>query len=426
MLATVGAMLRGAGHVFTPLVHGRHTIVVQPYRGYGSKREVFLMGRVFRQPGPVEPPSQGDIGALARLFFRDGISGALLKARLGDAEQRVVTDHQGYFRVRMDLPQPPPADRLWHDMEIELIRPVKARARGEFFVPPQTARFVVISDIDDTVMDTRVANPVAMLQRLFLQTAEKRVAFPGVVAFYRSLHLGLSGRELNPMLYVSRAPWSIYEMLDRFFRLHHIPVGPILFLRDWGLTWQHPLPHRVKDHKLNLIRDMLSLYHDLPFILIGDSGQQDPEIYTRVVEEYPGRVVAVYIRNVTRAPRRRGAIEELAKRVVVAGSSLVLAADSFVMAEHAAKRDLISLDALSEVLQERREQQGEVDLKPTAEITRPSPEETVQAVEEGALSNAIEAETGTESPPNVVVRPEHEETSNRIGEPPSKESGHDS
>ncbi len=358
------------------------------------------------------------------MFFRRGIGGAVLRGRLGETQQQVVTDHQGYFRIRMHLSQPPPSDRLWHDMEIELVRPVKATARGEFFVPPQTARFVVISDIDDTVMDTRVANPAAMLQRLFLQAAEKRVAFPGVAAFYRSLHLGLSGRELNPMLYVSRAPWSIYEMLDRFFCLHRIPVGPILFLRDWGLTWQHPLPHRVKDHKLNLIRDMLSLYHDLPFILIGDSGQQDPEIYTRVVEEHPGRVVAVYIRNVTRAPRRRGAIEELAKRVVSAGSSLVLAADSFIMAEHAAKRDLVSSEALLEVLQERTEQQGAADLKPTTEVTRESPGETAQAVERGELGKAIE--TGNESPPNVVVRPEHEETANRIGEPPSKESGHDS
>jgi hypothetical protein len=215
-------------------------------------------------------------------------------------------------------------------------------------------------------------------------------------------------------------------MLDRFFRLHEIPVGPILFLRDWGLTWQHPLPHRVPGHKLNLIRDMLSLYRDLPFVLIGDSGQEDPEIYTRIVEEHSGRVVAVYIRNVTRAPHRRAAIEKLARRVVAAGSSLVLAADSFVMAEHAAKRDLISPEALLEVLQERTEQQGTADLKPTTEVTRESPAETAGAVEKGELGKAIEAETGTESVPNVVVRPEHEEAADRIAEPSSGQSGRDS
>jgi len=419
MLTTVGAVLRGAVRTLAPPRQGRHTIVVQPYRGYGSEREMFLMGRVYRESGPQEATSQQDVRALLRSFLRQGIGDAVLKARLGDVEQRIITDHEGYFRIRMHLPEPPASDRLWHPVDIQLVRPVQTSTRGEFFVPPAAARFVVISDIDDTVMDTRVASPIAMLQRLFLQTAEKRVAFPGVAAFYRSLYHGFSGRELNPMLYVSRAPWSLYDVLERFFRLHEIPVGPILFLRDWGLTWQHPLPHRARDFKLNLIRDMLSLYNDLPFILIGDSGQQDPEIYTRIVEEQPGRVVAVYIRNVARAPHRRAAIEKLAQRVVAAGSSLVLAADSFIMAEHAAKRELISSEALLEILGERIEQQGEADLKPTKEVKRENPEATAEAVDKGELGKALESQTGTESPPNVVVHPEHEEATGRVNPPPT-------
>src|SRR3954471_6984878 len=110
--------------------------------------------------------------------------------------------------------------------------------------------------------------------------------------------------EHNPMLYVSRAPWTNYEVLDAFFGLHGIPVGPLLFLREWGLTVQSPLPRRGKGHKLELIGNMLRLYRGLPFVLVGDSGQRDPEIYARVVRENPGRVLAVYVRNVSRDPAR--------------------------------------------------------------------------------------------------------------------------
>ena len=85
--------------------------------------------------------------------------------------------------------------------------------------------------------------------------------------------------------------------------------GPVLFLREWGLTLQSPLPRRGKGHKLALIRDMLSLYDDLPFVLLGDSGQRDPDIYAQVVRENPGRVLAIYIRNVRSDPQRVGAIE---------------------------------------------------------------------------------------------------------------------
>ena len=55
------------------------------------------------------------------------------------------------------------------------------------------------------------------------------------------------------MLYVSRAPWGLYEMLSEFFQRHGIPVGPVLFLREWGLSWTHPLPRRATDHKQALI-----------------------------------------------------------------------------------------------------------------------------------------------------------------------------
>jgi phosphatidate phosphatase APP1 len=132
------------------------------------------------------------------------------------------------------------------------------------------------------------------------QGVRSRVAFPGVAALNKAPHRGVSGGEVNPMLYVSRGPWSLYEVLDEFFHLHGIPVGPILFLREWGLTHSRPRPRRAHDHKLALIRRMLARYRDRPFILIGNSGQRDTEIYTQVVREHPGRVLAIYIRNVSR------------------------------------------------------------------------------------------------------------------------------
>lgn len=397
---------------------GHTGVTVRAYRGYGSRQELFVIGRVYKQPGSG-PASRGgglwrDLADLFRLFLRRGVRDAVLTARFDGTEQELATDSHGYFRVQMHLPHPPPANRLWHDIEIELCRPTAGVvARGEVFVPPEAARFVVISDIDDTIMYTGVANKLKMFWRLFLAEAESRVAFPGVAALYRAMHHGLSGDEGNPMLYVSRGPWSIYEMLGEFFQLHGIPPGPLLFLREWGLTFQHPLPHRAEDHKLELIRNMLELYSDLPFVLIGDSGQHDPEIYTQVVQEHPGRVLAVYIRNVTREPERRRAIETLAGRVVEAGSSLVLAADSFVMAEHAAEHGLISSEALSAILSERVEQEGECALKPTRRIEQPSREQTEEAIERGELEEAIEADAGEEAPPNVIVESEDESMTDR-------------
>jgi phosphatidate phosphatase APP1 len=377
---------------------------------------VFLIGRIFRQPTFGARVRGESVGRLllegARRLLSWGVADAALVARFYGAEQRVISDRDGYFRVHMRPARPPPAKRRWHAMELALIEPTEIVAAGEVFLPPANCRHVVISDIDDTVMETGVANKIKMIWRLFMQGPESRVPFPGVAALLQALHRGATGSEANPMLYVSRAPWSIYEVLDEFFNLHEIPVGPILFLREWGLTLQSPLPRRAQDHKLDLIRNMLALYRELPFVLIGDSGQRDPEVYTQIVREHPGRVLAIYIRNVSRDPGRHRAIETLALEVVAAGSGLLLATDSLAIAEHAAAHGLIAPDAPAAVAREREVDHGAPAVKPTVEIGRPSPHETRRVVEEGALEEALDRASGGEAPPNVVVEAEE-----RPGEP---------
>ena len=410
LVAAVRGALRLLARPVRSAVGSKGGVVLQPYRGYGSREEVFLIGRVFSQPTAGPNPPDGTAGRdavdLGRRLLRRGIAGAALVARFVGTEQRVTTDQDGYFRVHLRPAIPPSDGSLWHTIDLELLSPCPLKAEGQLFVPPETCRFVVISDIDDTVMHTGVASKAMMLWRLFMQGAESRVAFPGVAAFLRALHTGVSGAEHNPMLYVSRAPWTNYEVLDAFFRLHGIPVGPLLFLREWGLTVQSPLPRRGKGHKLELIRNMLALYRDLPFVLVGDSGQRDPEIYAQVVREHPGRVLAVYVRNVSRDTERLRAIEALAVQVANAGSSLVLAADSLAMAAHAVERGLIAVDTLADVREERGMQEAATDLAPTREIVRPTAGETRAAVEHGELEEAIGAGGPEGAPPNVIVEPE--------------------
>jgi phosphatidate phosphatase APP1 len=263
---------------------------------------------------------------------------------------------------------------------------------------------VVISDIDDTVVQTGIANKLLMMWRLFVEEARSRLAFPGVATLYRALHGGVSGHDGNPMLYVSRAPWGTYDVLEEFFHIHAIPVGPVLFLREWGVTWTSPLPRKAEEHKEDLINRMLALYRDLPFVLIGDSGQHDPEIYSRIVERHPGRVLAVFIRDVSRDPARIEDIERLAVAVSAAGSSLVLAADSVAMAEQAARLGLVPQDTPHLVRCDRAVEASPAEPEPaaTGRLSRSTPGATARAVEGGELKALLEDKPGT-GEANVVV-----------------------
>jgi phosphatidate phosphatase APP1 len=360
---------------------------VLAYRGYGNRHELRITGRVVEDTrGPsthVAESLWADIKRIYRALASRPVPGAEVRLCHGASEQSVQADENGFFTARLvcappaedpaarqgapasapesaDDPAPTPGDDpeddpVWEQVEVELVRPAfdePVRKRACVLVPTERARMVVISDIDDTVMVTGVAHKLLMLWRLFARPGASRVPFPGVAAFYRALHAGSTGDQQNPMLYVSRAPWTIYPELDRFFELHQIPIGPVLHLRDWGISFHHPLPRRQQSHKLDAIEQMLELYLDLPFIMLGDSGQHDPEVYSEVARNHPRRIQAVYIRDVTGTARRTEEIQTLAHELRKAGADLVLTDSTLAMAHHAATSGWIAPTAIDDIERE--------------------------------------------------------------------------
>jgi phosphatidate phosphatase APP1 len=211
----------------------------------------------------------------------------------------------------------------------------------------------VISDIDDTVIQSEIGSLLRMLRTVLLSNARTRLPLPGVAALYRALHAGPEGKANNPMFYVSNGLWNLYDLLEDFFELNKIPGGPVLLLRNWGVYRDEILPIGQREHKLGAISQILDLYTDLPFILIGDSGEADPEIYHEIVHRYPERILAVYIRKISPDLERPAAIRALGAEVVEAGSTLLLADDSLAMARHAAERGWIASQALNSVRAEQ-------------------------------------------------------------------------
>ncbi|MCB8889625.1 App1 family protein [Vreelandella malpeensis] len=344
---------------------GRGGMVVHPYRGYGSQKEVFVMGRVFRQAALGRAiPRRGilrDTADVTRRIFRRGFKEAEVELNVGSNTLTLTTDRDGYFDAHLPIEHDLPIDISWHRADI-LVRAegqTPVRTSAEVYVPPPEADLLVISDIDDTVMFTGVAEKLKMLYRLFVRKPHRRTAFPGVASLYQALYRGVSEKAERPILYVSRGPWAIYEMLEAFFQMNRIPVGPILFLREWGISWRKPWPRKAEDHKRDLIDRMLGLYDEMPCILIGDSGQHDPEVYTEVVKAYPGRIKAIYIRRVDKDPKRQEAIERLRDELAGTDCDLVLAADSVLMAEHAHRQGRISRRGLDAVKRDVKEHLAE-------------------------------------------------------------------
>ncbi|MBZ5738755.1 App1 family protein [Nocardioides mangrovi] len=298
------------------------------FGGHGTTEGVVVRGRVLDNPPPSDAVEGEGVGAaLARTigqFVTDELPGVPLRVTVGGTSVEAASDGEGYFRVELS---PGATTSPWTEGTVELADEHRGltdphRTTFRVRVPGPEARFGVISDVDDTILETGVQRVGLMLAQTFTGSALTRTPFPGAAELYRDL----AGAD-NPVFYVSSSPWNLHSFLQGFLEHRAFPAGPLL-LRD--LIGNHDGRARKHDR----IEEILRLHPDLSFVLIGDSGEKDPQIYADIVRAHPGRVLAVYIREVRLDPgdgRVEAVTDGWAHDV-----PFVLAADSDAVRRHAA------------------------------------------------------------------------------------------
>lgn len=315
-------------------------IVVFPYLTYGTTKRLWIKGRVLEQidiHSTVSDSGWRNLRNNLKRFSTDEIAGARLRVTFHGQNWELSSDEEGFFESWLELTNP--CEARLHTLSLTLLSPIrKTQSHFNFvasvLIPSEKARFGIISDIDDTILVSDATHKRLAAQNMLFKNAFTREAFSGVAQFYQQLH-----QDKNPIFYVSSSPWNVYDVLLQFLELHDIPMGPLL-LRDWGLTPEEILPLEHTKHKRASIEHILNTYPDLPFLLLGDSGQEDPEIYQQTVEAFPGRILGVYIRDVTGLERKQS-IEAIAHTISRQGSFLELSHDSELMLKDAKARGFV-------------------------------------------------------------------------------------
>lgn len=332
--------------------------MVRPYLGYGCGRRIRVRARVLRDTAP-DPSLPGDswtsnLRAAWRRFASAEIAAAdvaievVTAARDGRrlaAEVVARSDLEGFLDVAVELPAEAAAG--WATVRYRLLSPAPRAPRpttfdGRALVPSEAAPYGVISDLDDTVLISDATRLVRLVRRTLLQNVHQRLPFAGVAALYRAF-----AKAGAPLFYVSSSPWNLYVPLSRFLELNGVPAGPLM-LRDWGLELDASSGRGHAGHKLGEIEAILDACPGLRFVLIGDSGQEDPEIYAGLVATRPGRVAGVLIRHVA-GPERAEEVDELARSVLAAGVPFQRVDDSAQAARVAAEAGWIDSHARASV-----------------------------------------------------------------------------
>jgi len=327
------------------LVHAGRPVRVVPFSGTAGDLGTRVAGRVLVQLSAAAPPTSAAGGwQLLRAnlvpFATVEVPRARVRVDVGGRSRVVEADREGYVTATFDDLRLPPGR---HPVVLTPVQPAGAPASGTVHAPDPSVDLAVVSDLDDTVVDSGVARgPVAVLQTVLLSDATARVPLAGAPELYRALAEVSDGGPERPVFYVSTSPWNLAELLEDFLRRHGFPDGP-LFLTDWGPGRTGLLRIGAHAHKLAALR---RIAEDLPrprLVLLGDSGQADADIYTAFVREHPGRVAAVYIRRAGAAtPARQALLDASARELADAGVPFVVADDSAAFLAHARACGLVA------------------------------------------------------------------------------------
>lgn len=330
---------------------------VAAYRSVAGEHGVELFGRLLAE-APLGGPKDDDgwwdnLLNTYRRFESDEVPGVPIHARFRDGAAETVTDHEGYYRIALQTTAPP-SDALWDNATVSLADGTLLTPQPVLQVGPG-AQYGVISDIDDTILHSSILDWKTAAQLTFLHNARTRKPLAGVAALYRALQHGADGSGRHPLFYVSSSPWNLYDLLDDFMELNALPPGP-MFLRDLGTDDGKFLKTAGHGHKLERASGLIGRFPQLRWVLLGDSGQADAELYAEAARRFGSRIAAIYIRDVdpdadsTRDLQVDGHIH----RIGATGVPMLRVADSSAIARHAADAGLIARDQLPSIDAETR------------------------------------------------------------------------
>jgi len=316
---------------------------VQAFPGFGTDGQVQVGGRVLLNAAPsseraTRPTTWSALRANLAQFTTVEVPQARVLVEVADRRQVVVADREGYVDALLQAVHLEPGR---HSARLTPLDPPGEPGGATVHVPHPAADVVVVSDVDDTLVDSGIAHGlVATVTTALLRHAATRVPLSGAPELYRALELGARPGPDRPFLYLSTSPWNLVGFLQSFLERHGFPPGPLL-LTDWGPGDAGLFRVSTRTHKLTALRRLADVLPRQQFVLLGDSGQQDAEIYTAFALEHPGRVAAVYIRRAANAgTRAEQRLEASARSLAEHRVPFVVADDSAAMLRHAQSQGL--------------------------------------------------------------------------------------
>jgi phosphatidate phosphatase APP1 len=262
------------------------TEAVLPYTGIGATDHVRVLARVVLAAPGAEPSQVVGVAGWRRLLTLER-PGTPVSVEVGGQHHDVISGDGGFVDADVPLTLPPGVSTVrWGVAGREPIP-------GNVLVASEQSPVGVVCDVDDTAWVTGLRHPLRAAWRTFARGSAGRTPVKGTADLLRA---AIGAQEHPAVVYLSNGPWNLAGPVGRFLDRNGFPDGALL-MTDWGLR----ADRWFRDGQAHKRGSLERLARDLPWVrwvLVGDDGEHDPDIYADFVRRHPGRVVAVAIRQV--------------------------------------------------------------------------------------------------------------------------------
>lgn len=266
----------------------RFSPLVIPYTGYGSTTWIRVLGRALLNRGHYRVTGEPTGARGWRSFTSVPVQHAAVEVDVAGRTFTVEANRNGIVDVILDVDLEPG----WQPIGLRVEDSPSASAA--IFVVDPDARFGLLSDIDDTVMVTALPRPLLAAWHTFVVNEHARASTPGMPVLYERLTERHPGA---PVIYLSTGAWNVAPTLTRFLSRNLYPAGALL-LTDWGPTTDAWF-RSGQQHKQTTLNRLAEEFPQIRWLLVGDDGQHDEQIYADFCQQHPEQVHAVCIRQLS-------------------------------------------------------------------------------------------------------------------------------
>lgn len=224
--------------------------------------------------------------AVLGTYFKSPVRNTTIYLKINGELHEVKTDEKGEINYFLD--------KKVDDLEFYRAineQPIQVVQKYPFDFGFTNSSFDIISDIDDTIIKSNTADFFKRVGKILFKAAKKRRTIETTEKVFQEL------LQYKPRIYyVSKSESNLFALLSNIILHHGLPVGP-LFLTPW-LSWcQLFSPKKAPNYKFNTIANILWKSANKQFILFGDDSQHDMDVYKQIIDNFPNRVVWVFIRQ---------------------------------------------------------------------------------------------------------------------------------